>query len=445
MYRFKYLKTKSKIILNYFFFYKKTNTNIHNNGIHNFREKKKIGILFSNHLEQITTVQSDYNIGDIYIGIVEKILKGLNVAFIKLDDYKQNGFMVLKDDSLFTEDLNTGEEIVIQINKEQISKKGPTVTRNICLEDENIRVYPYIRDKINIDKGYEFQDRQYLQVITKLIKPKGIYTNIHKNRHEINIWELIESLKKITDQKLVIEKNKKKNTVSPRLISPKQEIIDNVLKKKWIKDNTIIITESKIQALKIKNQLISRQYKKKKVYIEYCNKSIFINYQQYVERLIQKALKQKANLITGGHIVIEKTEALTSIDVNSGSFNRLKTSRETILWINLAATKEIINQLKLKNISGIIVIDFIGMSNQDDQLSLLEYLDNQLKLCLTNSQIIQISEIGLVEITKQREERNIYDTFAEKCMSCRGIGYYREKKNLNYATINFLETSPIYG
>ena len=85
------------------------------------------------------------------------------------------------------------------------------------------------------------------------------------------------------------------------------------------------------------------------------------------------------------------------------------------------------------------------MSNQDDQLSLLEYLDNQLKLCLTNSQIVQISEIGLVEITKQREERNIYDTFAEKCMSCRGIGYYREEKNLNYATINFLETSPIYG
>ena len=85
------------------------------------------------------------------------------------------------------------------------------------------------------------------------------------------------------------------------------------------------------------------------------------------------------------------------------------------------------------------------MSNQDDQLSLLEYLDNQLKLCLTNSQIIQISEIGLVEITRQREERNIYDTFAKKCMYCKGIGYYREKKHLNYATINFLETSPIYA
>ena len=445
MYRFKYLKTKSKIILNNFFFYKKINTNIQKNEVHNFREKKKIGILFFSHLEQITTVQSDYNIGDIYVGIVEAILKGLNVAFIKLDNYKQNGFMVLKDESFFTESLNTGEEIVIQISKEQISKKGPTVTRNICLEDGNIRMYPYIRDKLDIDKEYQFQDKQYLRVITKLIKPKGIYTNIRKSRNQINIWELINSLKKITDQKLAIEKNKKKNTVCPRLISPQRKIVDNILKKKWIRENTVIITESKIQASKIKKQLINRQFKKSKVYIEYCNKKIFNNYQQYVELLIQKALKQKTSLITGGHIIIEKTEALTSIDVNSGSFNRLKTSRETILWINLAATKEIVNQLKLKNISGIIVIDFIGMSNQDDQLSLLEYLDNQLKLCLTNSQIIQISEIGLVEITKQREERNIYDTFAEKCMSCRGIGYYREKKNLNYATINFLETSPIYG
>lgn len=68
------------------------------------------------------------------------------------------------------------------------------------------------------------------------------------------------------------------------------------------------------------------------------------------------------------------------------------------------------------------------MNNQDDQLSLLEYLDGQLKLCLTNSQIIQISEIGLVEITKQREERNIYDTFAKKCLQCKGIGYLRGKK-----------------
>ena len=379
------------------------------------------------------------------MGIVEGILKSLNIVFIKLDDYKQNGFMVLKDEIFFTENLNIGEEIVVQISKEQVSQKGPTVTRNVCLGDQNIKFYPYNDTGFIIDKEFNFQNKQYLQVIARLIKPRRTCIDVRRNKNKINIWEIISSLEKILEQSLAIEKNKKRKNVSPRLISFQQEVIDNILKKKWIKQGTIIITKSKMQAFKVKKQLVNRQYTKNRVYIEYCSKKISENYQDYVEHLIRKALRKKAQLITGGHIIIEKTEALTAIDVNSGSFNKLKTSRETILWINLAATKEIINQLKLKNISGVIVIDFIGMNNQDDQLSLLEYLDGQLKLCLTNSQIIQISEIGLVEITKQREERNIYDTFAKKCLQCKGIGYLRGKKNLNYATTNFLETSVIYG
>ena len=379
------------------------------------------------------------------MGIVEAILKSLNIVFIKLDDYKQSGFMVLKDEFFFTENLNIGEEIVVQISKEQVSQKGPTVTRNVCLEDQNIKFYPYNDTGFIIDKDFSLQNKQYLQVITRLIKPRRTCIDIRKNKNKIDIWEIIGSLEKILEQSLAIEENKKKKNVSPHLISSQQEVIDNILKKKWIKQETLVITKSKTQAFKIKKQLIDRQHTKNKIYIEYCSKKISENYQKYVEHLIRKALRKKTQLITGGHIIIEKTEALTAIDVNSGSFNKLKTSRETILWINLAATKEIINQLKLKNISGIIVIDFIGMSNQDDQLSLLEYLDSQLKLCLTNSQIIQISEIGLVEITKQREEENIYDTFAKQCSQCKGIGYFREKKNLNYATTNFLETSIIYG
>ena len=161
--------------------------------------------------------------------------------------------------------------------------------------------------------------------------------------------------------------------------------------------------------------------------------------------MIKELLKPKIKLNNGGHIIIEKTEALTSIDVNSGGFNKLKSSRETILWVNLAATKEVVTQLKLRNISGIIVIDFIDMINQDDQLSLLEYLDKQLQLTLNGSKIIQISEIGLVEIVKQREERNIYDMFSQQCLVCQGLGYKRNDKLSNKLPQYFLELSSIFG
>lgn len=229
------------------------------------------------------------------------------------------------------------------------------------------------------------------------------------------------------------------------MISSKQHLVNSILKRNWIQKETTIITGSKVQALTIKNQLTDKKFNKRKLCIEYCDDKTSKNYQNYIEQLIQNTLNPKTQLITGGHIIIEKTEALTSIDVNSGSFNKLKSSRETILWVNLAATKEIINQLKLKNISGIIVIDFIGMINQNDQLSLLEYLDTQIKINLNESQIIQISEIGLVEITRKRKEKNVYDTFAQRCSLCKGIGYLRKEKKINNAMTNLLETSPIYG
>jgi len=398
-------------------------------------------------LEQITSIHPSYNIGDIYLGIIEVILDSLNIAFIKLDNWKQNGFMVLKDEIFFTlkENSNIGEEIVVQICKEQISKKGPTVTRDICLENERFELYPYNKNNINIDKNFGSKDKEYLRVITKLAKPKYGYIKFKDSNNPINTWDIISCLQEVTEQALSIQRKIKSNKLSPCLISAKQDLTNNILKKNWIQKQTTIITKSRIEALTIKKQLIAKKTKRHKLCVEYCDNRTSNNYQNYIEHLIQNTLKPKTQLITGGHIVIEKTEALTSIDVNSGSFNKLKSSRETILWINLAATKEIINQLKLKNISGIIVIDFIGMAHQDDQLSLLEYLDTQIKININDSQIIQISEIGLVEITRQRREKNVYDTFAQRCSECKGIGYLREERKINNATINFLETSPIYG
>jgi ribonuclease E len=354
---------------------------------------------------------------------------------------------VLRDD-FFSDpkgDMKTGEEIVVQIIKEEISDKGPTVSENISIRDREIKVYLYNKKNLHISKKFDSKNRQYLKTFGRLVIPKKLGLSIKKVEKKIFFWELVYRIRSLARKSLIIEEEIKSNTISPCLISPKQEISDAILKKILAQKKTIILVESRSQAFKLRENLTLSSNKNDGISIEYWLEKKSNNYERYIDYLIKGVLRSQIKLTTGGHIIIEKTEALTSIDVNSGSFNKLGSSRETILWINLAATKEIINQLKLKNISGIIVIDFIGMINQDDQLSLLEYLNTKLQFNLTDSKIIQISEIGLVEITKKREGRNIYDIFTKKCSKCQGTGYLKKQELPNKISTSFLEMSSIYG
>jgi ribonuclease E len=138
-------------------------------------------------------------------------------------------------------------------------------------------------------------------------------------------------------------------------------------------------------------------------------------------------------LTNGGSIVIEKTEALTSIDINSSSFNHLLNSRTTLLWINCEAASEIARQLKLRNIGGIVVIDFIDMRYQKDQMTLLNHFNKVLSKDKGYPKIIQLSEIGLIELTRKREGQNVYDVFSSKCYKCNGLGHH-----IRFSCINSL-------
>jgi ribonuclease E len=121
--------------------------------------------------------------------------------------------------------------------------------------------------------------------------------------------------------------------------------------------------------------------------------------------------------------VIEPTEALTVIDVNSGSFTRSATSRETVLWTNCEAATEIARQLRLRNIAGVIIVDFIDMDSRRDQLQVLEHFNKVLKADKARPQIAQLSELGLVELTRKRQGQNIYELFGRPCQTCNGLGH----------------------
>jgi len=128
-------------------------------------------------------------------------------------------------------------------------------------------------------------------------------------------------------------------------------------------------------------------------------------------------------LPSGGYIIIEPTEALTVIDVNSGSFTRSATARETVLWTNCEAATEIARQMRLRNIAGVIVVDFIDMDARRDQLQVLEHFNKALRADKARPQIAQLSELGLIELTRKRQGKNIYELFGQTCQTCGGLGH----------------------
>ena len=142
-----------------------------------------------------------------------------------------------------------------------------------------------------------------------------------------------------------------------------------------------------------------------------------------VNAAIRDALKPRVDLPSGGYVIIEPTEALTVIDVNSGSFTRSANARETVLWTNCEAAIEIARQLKLRNIGGVIIIDFIDMDSRRDQLQLLEHFTTAVRDDSARPQIAQLSELGLVELTRKRQGQNIYELFGRACPSCGGLGH----------------------
>lgn len=144
-------------------------------------------------------------------------------------------------------------------------------------------------------------------------------------------------------------------------------------------------------------------------------------------------------------MIIEPTEALTVIDVNSGSFTRSATSRETVLWTNCEAATEIARQLRLRNIAGIIVIDFIDMDARRDQLQVLEHFSKALKADKSRPQIAQLTELGLVEITRKRQGQSIYEIFGKPCPTCEGLGILTHLPGMRHDQVSGGDPYPTFA
>nr|YP_009399031.1 ribonuclease E [Taenioma perpusillum]ARW68428.1 ribonuclease E [Taenioma perpusillum] len=378
-------------------------------------------ILNNDKIEEIIVANQEYQVNDIYIGVVHKIFSSINAAFIKLGRYGKSGFIHISDIKFLKRGrqtynvsniLTVNQFILVQVIKEPTLNKGPRLTSNIHLHGRYLVLMPFCNTISISYKVYDESEKMYLYSLALLIKPENMGLLIKSYAQGIKEKVIIQDLYALQKEWFFIEKTFIQSSY-PGLIYKDEDLVKKIVRDSYELEIKKIIVDSDYALRKLyyylnKYNIINSRIDTK---LQLYNKSNCILEQFNINKFIKEALQPKVNLFLGGYIVIESYEALTVIDVNSGSFNKSDSSRETILRTNFYAAIEISYQLKVRNINGTIIVDFIDMYSQKDQLQLLEHFNRLLLYDSARPQIIQLSELGFVELTRRRRGQSLQEVF----------------------------------
>ncbi len=398
-------------------------------------EQHRIAAVFSeDQIQELIVATGSHQVGDIYLGIVENVLPGIDAAFVNIGDAERNGFIHVSDlgpvrlkrnSGAITELLTPQQKVLVQIMKEPTGTKGPRLTGNVSLPGRYLVLMPSGRG-VNLSRRIRAEDeRSRLRALGILIKPAGMGLLVRTEAEGVDEEAIIEDLELLQRQWESVQQQAASNR-APALLDRDTDFIQRVLRDVYSDNVNRIVVDSAPGLKRVKQNLVNWNNTNKLpqgVLVDQHREPASILEYFRVNAAIREALKPRVDLPSGGYIIIEKTEALTVVDVNSGSFTRSATARETVLWTNCEAAVEIARQLRLRNIAGVIIIDFIDMDARRDQLQVLEHFNKALKADKARPQIAQLTELGLVELTRKRQGQNIYELFGAPCPACGGLGH----------------------
>ena len=396
-------------------------------------EQYRIAAVFSeDQIQELVVAKGSHQVSDIYLGIVENVIPGIDAAFVNIGDPERNGFIHVSDlgplrlkrsSGAITELLTPQQKVLVQVMKEPTGTKGPRLTGNITLPGRYLVLMPYGRG-VNLSRRIRSEsERNRLRALAILIKPAGMGLLVRTEAEGMEEEAILEDLEVLQQQWEVIQIEANSNR-APALLNRDNDFIQRVLRDMYSTDVNRIVVDSNEGTKRVKQHLLNwNGGKPLQVLIDHHNDRIPVLEYFRVNAAIREALRPRVDLPSGGYVIIQPTEALTVIDVNSGSFTRSATARETVLWTNCEAATEIARQLRLRNIAGVIIVDFIDMDSRRDQLQVLEHFNQVLKADKARPQIAQLSELGLVELTRKRQGQNIYELFGRTCLTCNGLGH----------------------
>lgn len=413
----------------------------------------RIAIQEENQLVEVYIERQDKQrmVGNVYKGKVENVLPGMQAAFVDIG-YDLNAFLpfseigntdyIIEDEDTQNKDhhrskhkpenievdLKTNQEIFVQVIKEPFAGKGPRVTTDVALPGRLLVLVPN-ENYIGISKKiWDKYERRRLKKIAQKLRQKGagiIIRTVAEGKSEEHISNDFNSLLKNWE---TLEK-KSNQSEAPAIVYEDLETASSVVRDLLTPDVEKIIIDSK------------RLFNKTQKYLDEVSPSVADRLELYklklplfesfgIETEIEKLMRPKAWLKSGAYLIIEKTEAMVVVDVNSGKFVGKKLHEDNSLKINLEAAREVARQLRLRDLSGLVVIDFIDMRREENRKKIYQELKKELRKDRAKVAVSPISEFGLLEMTRQRIRVSLLDSMSEECPSCKGSGRIISRETL---------------
>ncbi len=417
------------------------------------QQEKRVAIIENRNMEEFYVERQGAQklVGNIYKGVVETIVPAIGAAFIKIG-LEKNGFLYVQDltqpdyekmaelidrpsiyEGVIANSnklkapvdikamLKAGQEILVQVVKEPLGTKGPRLTTHISLPGRYLVLMPCDTHLGISRKIQESKERARLKELLKgLNVPHNMGFIVRTAGSGSTKKEFLQDLRYLTNLWRRIKASIQRRP-APALIHEEYDLVLRIIRDKFSVQTGKLLVDSKEEYKRVMHflNIFAPNFKSR---VQLYRMDVPLFEKKGVEDEITKIYERKVSLKSGGHLMLEPTESLVAIDVNSGKFTGKKDIEETAYLVNLEAAREIARQIRLRDIGGIIIIDFIDMKVSGHRKRVFDVLNEALKRDYAKTDISSVSELGLIEMTRQRTRKSFENVVYRSCPYCRGKG-----------------------
>jgi ribonuclease E len=379
--------------------------------------------------------------GNIYLGKVQNVLPGMEAAFVDIGTPK-NGVLYRGDVAFDPNDveeshprierlLKNGQAVLVQVTKNPIGAKGARLTQEVSLAGRFVVMVPGQPETYGISKRLPDDERKRLRRVLEELRPRDAGLIVRTAAEGATDAELARDVERLRAQWDQISKLAAR-AKAPALVYQEPPLVVRVIREEFTKEYRGVITDDRDLHAQVRNyvEAIAPELAERVEYYDPDEEGISLYERFHVQEQLLKALDRKVWLPSGGSLIIEGTEALTVIDVNTGKNVGRSNLEETVYRNNLEAAEEVARQLRLRDIGGIIVVDFIDMEIRQNRDDVMRAFRAALARDKTRTQVFDISELGLVEMTRKRISEGLVETFSRTCETCQGRGFLLDESLL---------------